>query len=54
MQLQKQMSRKIGNTEYAKYVIVIPPKVVEELKWKEGEELIFTIKGNKLIIETKN
>jgi len=54
MKLQKQLSRKIGNTEYAKYVIVIPPQAVEELKWKEGEELTFKIQGKKLIIETKN
>lgn len=51
MQLQKQMSRKIGNTEYAKYVIVIPPKIVEELKWKDKQELTFKIQGKKLIIE---
>ena len=28
MRLQKQLSRKIGNTEYAKYVVVVPPKGV--------------------------
>lgn len=51
MKLQKQLSRKIGNTEYAKYVVVVPPKIVEELKWKEGEELKFSVRGDKLIIE---
>lgn len=51
MKLQKQMSRKIGNTEYAKWVLVIPPKIVEEAKLKEGEELRAKVKGEKLIIE---
>ena len=51
MKLQKQMSRKIGNTEYAKWVLVIPPKIVEEAKLKEGEELKIEVKNNKLIIE---
>ena len=45
------MSRKIGNTEYAKWVLVIPPKIVEEAKLKEGEELKIEVKNNKLIIE---
>jgi len=54
MKLQKQLSRKIGNTEYAKYVIVIPPQAIEELGWKEGAELIFKIQGKKLTIEVKN
>lgn len=51
MKLQKQMSRKVGNTEYAKWVLVIPPKIIEEAKLKEGEELKATIKGEKIIIE---
>ena len=51
MNLQKQLSRKVGNIEYAKYVIVIPPKIVEKLGWKDGEELDAEIKGDKLVIE---
>lgn len=51
MYLQKQLSRRIGDVKYAKYVIVIPPSIVKELKWKDGEELESEIKGNKLIIE---
>lgn len=51
MHLQKQLSKKIGDKEYAKYVIVISPKMVEELGWKAGEELEAEIKKDKLIIE---
>lgn len=51
MYLQKQLSKKIGDKEYSKYVIVIPPKIVEKLGWKSGEELEAEVKKGKLIIE---
>ncbi len=51
MKLQKQLSRKVGDVEYAKWVLVIPPKMIEELKWKEGQELKVEIKENKLVVK---
>jgi len=51
MRLQKQLSRKVGDKEYAKYVLVIKPKTIEKLGWKDGEELEAEVKGKKLIIE---
>ena len=53
MKLQKQLSRKVGNTEYAKWVLVVPPTTIEELGWKEGRELEVEIKDNKLSIKKK-
>lgn len=53
MQLQKQLSRKHKNKEYPKFTIVIPPKEIEKLGWKEGEELEPEIKNNRLIIKPK-
>lgn len=53
MRLQKQLSRKKENKEYVKWVVVIPPSKVEELGWKEGEELKEEVKGGKLIIQTR-
>ena len=53
MKLQKQLSRKIGNKEYAKWVAVIPPKIVEEAKLKEGEELDIKVKDGKIVLEKK-
>ena len=47
MKLQKQLSRKVGDVEYAKWVLVIPPNIIEELKWKEGQELEAETKENK-------
>jgi len=56
MKLQKQLSRKVGNITYAKYVVVIPPQTIKELQWKEGEELETKIKEQTLTIKkhTKN
>lgn len=53
MKLQKQNTRKIGNKEYSKYVIVLPSKAIKELEWNEGEELEYEIEGKKLIISLK-
>jgi antitoxin component of MazEF toxin-antitoxin module len=50
MKLQKQVSRRIEETEYAKYVVVIPPDRVERLGWKEGQELDSQIQGQKLVL----
>ncbi len=50
MKLQKQTTRKVGNKEYAKWVAVLPAKLIEKLGWKEGDELEPTIDGKKLII----
>jgi len=51
VKLQKQLSRKYGDKEYAKYVIVVKPKHVEELGWKDGEELGAKVKDKKLVVE---
>lgn len=39
MKLQKQESRKLRGKKYDKWVITIPPIVIDKLGWKEGEEL---------------
>ena len=53
MYLQKQLSKRIGDKEYAKYVTVIPPKVVKQARLKEGDELDIEFKDDKIIIEKK-
>jgi bifunctional DNA-binding transcriptional regulator/antitoxin component of YhaV-PrlF toxin-antitoxin module len=50
MRLQKQVSRKIEDKEYPKYVVVIPPESVDKLGWNEGDELEAVIRGNSLTI----
>jgi bifunctional DNA-binding transcriptional regulator/antitoxin component of YhaV-PrlF toxin-antitoxin module len=51
MYLQKQLSKKVDDKEYSKYVIVVPSKLIAELKWKGNEELEAEVKDGKLIIE---
>lgn len=53
MKLQKQLSRKVNEKEYPKYTIVISPKDIGELGWKEGEELEPEIKKDRLILKPK-
>ena len=54
MKLQKQLSRKIGEKEYAKWVIAIPPKQIETLGWSEGQSLEGEITDQKLVIKVVN
>ena len=54
MKLQKQLSRKVGNKKYAKWVMVIPPKIIEEAKLKEGQEMEIDVKEGKIIIGKKS
>jgi len=51
MKLQKQLSKKYGDKEYSKYVIVVPQDIIAKLEWKGGEEIKASVKGFKLIIE---
>jgi len=54
MKLQRQLSRKVGNEEYDKWVVVIPPEKIKEIGWKEGVDLEVIVKDNKLVLRTKS
>jgi len=54
MRLQKQLSRKVGNKEYPKWVITIPPKQIETLGWTEGEFLESEINDQELVIQKED
>ncbi len=51
MRLLSQKSREYKDKEYIKHWVVIPNKLVEELGWRQGEELEADVKKDKLIIE---
>ena len=53
MRLQKQLSRKVGNVIYPKWVIVIPPEKIKEANWKENTELEAIIKDGKITLIPK-
>jgi len=48
--LQKQVSRKVGDKEYSKYVIVIPEENIKESGLKVGEEIKIESSKNKIIL----
>jgi hypothetical protein len=48
VKLQRQLNRRLGDREYAKWVIVLPPKIIRQLGWKEGQEFMFQIDGKTL------
>lgn len=54
MKLQKQLSRKVDEKEYPKWVITIPPKQIKALGWSEGDFLESEIKGQALIIRRED
>ena len=54
MRLQKQLSRKVGDKEYPKWVITIPPKQIKELGWGEREFLESEVNDQKLIIQRED
>jgi bifunctional DNA-binding transcriptional regulator/antitoxin component of YhaV-PrlF toxin-antitoxin module len=51
--LQKQLSRKVGNITYPKYVVAIPPKDIEKAGWKEGTELEADVKDGEIVLKPK-
>jgi len=53
MKLQKQLSRKVNEKEYPKWVVTIPPSEVEKLRWREGQELNSEIVNGKLVLKPK-
>lgn len=54
MKLQKQLSRKVGNKEYPKWVVIVPPKHIDTLGWKEGEYLESEVNNQELIIRKED
>jgi len=53
MRLQKQKTREVKGREYYRWTVVIPPKEVTELGWKEGAELEVVVKDDRLVLREK-
>ena len=51
MRLLSQKSREYRNKEYRKFWIIIPNKIIEKLKWEQGDKLETEIIDDKLVIE---
>jgi len=39
MKLQSRFLREVNGKKYYKYIVQVPPKVIEEAELKEGDEL---------------
>jgi bifunctional DNA-binding transcriptional regulator/antitoxin component of YhaV-PrlF toxin-antitoxin module len=48
--VQGQVTRR-KNKEYTKYIIVMPSKIIDQLQWTKGDQLIPTVDGNVLRIK---
>ncbi len=53
MKLQKHFARAVKGKDYSKWVVVLPPDMIKELDWKEGEELQPKVLHDGLIIVPK-
>lgn len=48
VKLQRIVSRNVGDKTYYKWQVTIPPEVVADLDWKEGQEIETDPRGNEL------
>jgi len=48
VKLQRHLNRRFAGREYAKWVVVLPPRIVRELGWKEGQDLKIQVDGKTL------
>jgi len=53
MKIQKQLSKKVKDKVYAKYVVVLPKKTVEEAGFKEGDELEAEVRKGEIKLKRK-
>jgi len=53
MKLQKQHTKKKGEKDYPKYVVVIPESIIEESGFKEGDELEAEAKKGEIRLKRK-
>lgn len=49
--LQANINRVVGKKVYVQYTVIIPPKDIERLGWKKGDQLDIYKKGKTLIVE---
>jgi hypothetical protein len=50
VRLQRHKTRRVKGKDYFRWMVVIPPKSVEELGWKEGMELETRMKKGRLVL----
>jgi hypothetical protein len=53
MKLQKRFLRKYNGKDYHKFMINIPPEIIEQSGFKEGEELLAEAKRGEIRLKRK-
>lgn len=53
MKLQKRFLRKHNNKDYYKYMVNIPPELIQNAQLKEGDELEGEAEKDKIILKKK-
>ena len=53
MKLQKRFLREVNKKKYYKFMINIPPEIIEKAKLKEGDELEARVKGEEVRLRRK-
>ena len=53
MRLIENKTNRYKDTQYKKYSVVIPNKIIKELNWENVKDLKCEVKNQKLIIEKK-
>ena len=54
MKLQKRFLRKYNDKDYYKFMVNIPPEIIEQAKLNEGDELKVRVAENKIILEKED
>ena len=54
MKLQKRFNRRVGDKEYDKWIVTIPPEDINRLGWKDGADLEVVVKDGKLVLKPKD
>ena len=50
MKLHKVVNREYRGKTYYRWILMVPPKVVGELAWREGEKVAMEVRGRTLKI----
>lgn len=53
MKVQKRFLRKYKNKDYYKYIVNIPPLVLKEAGFEEGEKIDIEAKDGKIVLKKK-
>jgi hypothetical protein len=51
MKLHKVVNREYHGKTYFRWILMVPPKVVGELGWRDGEEIAMEVRGRALKVQ---